>query len=184
MDLVTDIETIRKLSEERSDENLRFRYYVKTKLKWSDDRVDNLVHEIWREVSQKIDCTVCANCCKTMGLTYNDEDVARLSRRLGITVPAFEARYVVRDEFGERVASDIPCPFLEGSLCSIYEDRPADCRGFPHLHKENFRSRMKNTIEIADECPIAFNVLEELKIRLGLKYLHRSGTLSHHTQPR
>jgi hypothetical protein len=42
------------------------------------------------------------------------------------------------------------------------------CAGYPHLHR-NFRSRLWQTIENAETCPIVFNVLERLKRRLGFR---------------
>ena len=117
-------------------------------------------------VPSQVDCTTCANCCRTMGMTVDSEDVARLAGRLGLSMDEFEVRYV-SIEHGEKLITQTPCPFLNGYLCSVYEDRPKDCREFPYLDKEDIRSRPIGLIKNAADCPIVFNTLETLKRRLG-----------------
>ena len=51
--------------------------------------------------------------------------------------------------------------------CSVYEDRPADCSGYPYLYKEDFASRTLAMIDRTFTCPIVFGVMEELKRSTG-----------------
>ncbi|MBW1737720.1 MAG: hypothetical protein JRJ69_09220 [Deltaproteobacteria bacterium] len=51
-------------------------------------------------------------------------------------------------------------------MCSHYELRPEACRSFPHLHKEEFVSRLMGVIQNYAVCPIIFNVYERLKNEL------------------
>ena len=60
-----------------------------------------------------------------------------------------------------------PCPFLKDNLCSVYEDRPADCSGYPYLYKPDFVFRTLGMIARTFTCPIVFEVMEELKKSLG-----------------
>ena len=60
-----------------------------------------------------------------------------------------------------------PCPFLEGTRCSSYEDRPTVCRSYPHLDRPDRVSRLLGLISSASTCPIAYDVLEALKAELG-----------------
>jgi len=59
-----------------------------------------------------------------------------------------------------------PCPFLEGSRCTVYSDRPQSCAGYPFIGN-GFRSRLLMHLSNAELCPITFNVLERLKARTG-----------------
>ena len=56
-----------------------------------------------------------------------------------------------------------PCPFLKDNLCSIYEDRPAECSGYPYLYKPDFVVRTLAMVERTFTCPIVYEVMEELK---------------------
>ena len=91
-----------------------------------------------------------------MALSVDGKELARLARRLGVNNEECKTRM-----------KQIPCPFLDGNLCTIYDDRPKDCRDFPHLHKRDMRSRSIALIENAELCPIVFNTLQRLKMRLG-----------------
>ena len=60
-----------------------------------------------------------------------------------------------------------PCPFLKDNLCSVYEDRPNDCSGYPYLYEPEFVSRTLAMIERTFTCPIVYRVMEEQKRSLG-----------------
>jgi len=162
-DLITDLDTIERLADERAEENRKFRYFLKAILEWDDEKLDALVHALAREVTRAVDCTACANCCRVMGIGVIEADIQRLARRFGLTPQEFEERYVAPAPYGEKVIKETPCPFLRGNLCSIYEDRPADCAEFPHLLKPDFRGRTLGVLSNASFCPIVFNTLEQLK---------------------
>ncbi len=165
--LITDLEEIKKLAERRSAANWRFRTYVKGRLSWSDKELDAKVRETSQQVATRIDCTRCAECCKVLRPTVDQDDAQRLARRLGISDRKFEEQYLLRDEFGERIINQSPCPFLKDNRCSVYEDRPKACRDYPYLESEGFRFRMMNAIDNCARCPIVFNTLEDLKRSTG-----------------
>lgn len=89
----------------------------------------------WYAEGLRFACTGCGRCC-TGGDGYVwvtvDEAVA-LAQRVGLTVDAFGSRFLRR--FGERYAlidgPDGDCVFLRGKSCSVYEERPAQCRAYP-----------------------------------------------------
>ena len=62
-----------------------------------------------------------------------------------------------------RILAHQPCPFLEGTRCSSYEDRPTVCRSYPHLDRPDRVSRLLGLISSASTCPIAHDVLDALK---------------------
>jgi Fe-S-cluster containining protein len=56
--------------------------------------------------------------------------------------------------------------FLDGTACTVYEERPASCRDFPHLVRGagSLVSRMWEMPDRACYCPIVYNVLEAYKV--------------------
>lgn len=84
----------------------------------------------------KLDCLKCpALCCRMAGyVRVSREDIRRLARHLGLTVPEFEKRHIVeKTRKGEKRIKQgyKTCQFLgENRMCSVYEARPKDCRGY------------------------------------------------------
>ncbi|HEY2172027.1 MAG TPA: hypothetical protein VGJ30_20560 [Candidatus Angelobacter sp.] len=80
--------------------------------------------------------------------------------------------YLKRSEPGDDnpwTTCTTPCPFLKDNLCSVYEDRPADCSGYPYLYKPDFVSRTLGMIGRTFTCPIVYEVMEELKKSTGFR---------------
>jgi len=167
-ELITDLDTIKRLAEQEDDDNWEFRTFLKCH-DWSNPKLDKLVHEINDRVSSQIDCTKCGNCCRSMTVQLTKADVTRLANRLRVTGSEFTGRYTVKNGEGETVIETLPCPFLADGLCTVYDDRPQDCRDFPNLHKKDFRSRLMGVVMNASVCPIVFNVLRELKREMRWK---------------
>ena len=172
---MADLVQIRKLGEEKEEENFRFRQFLKTRCNLEPDEVDERVFEITRRVWAGIDCTSCANCCREVKPTFSEEEVDRVARRLGMERQKFIDTHLERLEVaGESPwqTRTTPCPFLKENLCSIYEDRPADCNGYPYLQQPDFVFRTMAMIERTFTCPIVYEVLEELK--KSLRFLRTS----------
>ena len=166
MRLETDLASIQIIAEQREEENVRFRSFLKA-YDGPDGRIDALVHDLYQKVSSEIDCRQCSNCCRTIQPELSDEDVRVFAAGLTLPVDEFRARYLVRrEERGKWRFRRRPCPFLAGNLCTNYEQRPQDCRSYPHLHKEDFVARLWNVIANCSICPIVFTVYEQLKEEL------------------
>ncbi len=90
-----------------------------------------------------LDCVKCpALCCRMAGyVRVSREDIRRLARHLGLTVPEFEARHIIeKTRKGEkRIKQGFKtCQFLtEDRLCGVYEARPRDCRGYVCWNQED-----------------------------------------------
>jgi Fe-S-cluster containining protein len=162
-------ENIETLATEKGIENWDFRSFLKFYDKLSDDKLDKLVADITRRVWAEIDCTACANCCKTLHPEFSDKDQQIVAEKLGISVEQFREKYLELNTDDDESVWQIrqsPCPFLENNKCTIYENRPTDCRDYPYLYEPEFSSRTMGMVERTYTCPIVFEVFEELKAHL------------------
>ncbi len=126
---------------------------------------DELVSELHEQAFQIVDCTRCANCCKTMDITFNDEDIERIAGHLEMESIEFIKAYLeADDEDGSYKARQKPCPFLgEDDRCTIYDVRPTVCREYPHTNKEGFTFRTMGVASNALICPAVFWIVERMK---------------------
>jgi Fe-S-cluster containining protein len=165
MNLITDISKIEILAKKREEENWKFRRYLKG-ADFSGSRLDATVHELFRRIFGQIDCCECANCCKTCNPVLKGPDIQRLARHLNMKPDEFQQKYLLHEEEEDGFCfQETPCPFLHGNLCCVYDQRPRDCRSYPHLQKKDFVSRLMQAVSNYSVCPIVFNVYEELKVR-------------------
>lgn len=163
----TDLERIRRLAEEREDENFAFRSYLKGR---GGPKLDARVRRILERVTADIDCAECGNCCQSLRPTVSRRDVTRLAETLPMTAAEVRKEYVETNDCGELCLRGGPCPFLNGKTCSVYDHRPENCRSFPHLHKKHFTTRLFGVIGNYGLCPIVFNVYERLKAEMGWRW--------------
>jgi len=162
-DIELDLAKIERLGKIREEENIEFRLFLKQQ---DPDKIDRIVHRLNRIISEQIDCTTCRNCCKKLQPSIVEKDIERLSNRLHITTEQVIDQYTeIYDE--ELYFKNLPCVFLKDNKCTIYDDRPEDCRSYPHLHKDSFIFRLWDVIDNYSICPIVFNVFERLKTELN-----------------
>ena len=57
----TDLIKIKNISKEKEDENWNFRTLLKS---YDNRNLDSIVHNLFKQISESIDCTTCGNCCK------------------------------------------------------------------------------------------------------------------------
>jgi uncharacterized protein len=157
-----DLNKIEIIAKEKEDENWIFRSF----LKFYDEEIDSIVHEMYHVVSSKVDCTNCGNCCKKIQPILDTDDITKLSKPLNINIVDFTDSFLKEDEDGNNVFKKQPCPFLENNKCTHYDSRPNACVSYPHLHKKGFVSRLFGVIDNYSICPIVFNVYELLKKEL------------------
>jgi uncharacterized protein len=165
-------ENLEKLATDREDENWDFRQFLKFHLPFSDKKLDNLVYQIGDRITSATDCTRCSRCCQQVNPILSPGDQQRLAKRLGLSPKQLQEKYLVFQEVKGESAwkiKDLPCPFLQDSRCSVYEDRPQNCRDYPYLHQPDFSSRTIGMIDRTFTCPIVFQTMEELKQSLHFK---------------
>ena len=119
------------------------------------------------EAFSKIDCLQCANCCKNYSPRFKTPDIKRISKVLGLRESEFIEKYLLVDEEGDFIVNTKPCPFLGAdNFCSIYEDRPSDCRRFPYTDEDVIIKRKELTLKNSTFCPITYYVLEKLSEKI------------------
>ena len=127
------------------------------------NKVLKALPDLHEEAFAKIDCLQCANCCKNYSPRFKTPDVKRISKVLGLRESDFIDKYLRVDEDGDFVVNEKPCPFLGAdNFCSIYEDRPSDCRRFPYTDEDVIIKRKELTLKNSSFCPITYYVLEKL----------------------
>ncbi len=116
------------------------------------------------EVFKEIDCLSCANCCKKMTPTFTVADVKRAAAFVSLSTQEFKEKWLIKQKDGDWVNVKQPCQFLnlKTNMCNIYEARPADCAGFPHLAKKKFDLYAHVHRQNIDYCPATFKMVEKL----------------------
>jgi Fe-S-cluster containining protein len=161
MFLELDLKKIKLLSEQNEEENWRFRSFLKFE---DDPKIDQIVHRLYQEISQDIDCTQCGNCCRELKPLLTKKEFKLLANFINMPEDKFVEHYTEVDNTEKKLRlKETPCSFLKDNKCTVYECRPSDCRSFPHLHKREFTTRLINVLQSYSICPIVFNVYEHLK---------------------
>jgi Fe-S-cluster containining protein len=164
--LETNLEKIEHLASIREDENFHFRSFLKGK---GDNQVDKIVHHLQNEITQQVDCTQCGNCCIKLRTILNNKEVIQLAHLENITPKSYMDKYCEKDVFNDLCLKALPCRYLDGKKCSIYENRPKECKSFPNTYKKGFISRTLGMIKVYAVCPIVFNLMEILKDELRFR---------------
>lgn len=92
----------------------------------------------------RFECTLCGNCCSGPPgyVLVSDEEAHALATRLGLSVRRFLDEYTHMTGEGRSLkekssSHGLDCVFLDResvpgkAVCSVYEDRPAQCRTWP-----------------------------------------------------
>lgn len=155
----TDLAVIAARDQEKAEENDRFRSFISAQ----HTGVDALVWKLSTAVESEVDCTLCGNCCRSLMVTVEKEEVSVIAAREGSSEAEVKEKYFEESAGGTIIISKIPCHFLNGNNCTIYEDRFQTCRDFPYLHKDGFSRRLPFLLMHYGSCPIIYNVIERLK---------------------
>lgn len=152
-------------AKEKHGENKKFFSRLKKK---PPKNLDYLMQELHENEFERTDCLSCANCCKTTGPLFTNADIDRIAKHFRLKPQKFIDTYLKLDEENDYVLQQVPCTFLgTDNYCSIYEVRPKACREFPHTNRKKFQQISNLTIKNVAICPAAYNIVEEMKKRLG-----------------
>ena len=158
------IKNLPQKAKQKHSENKKFLQRLKKKPPKSLDTTMQLLHE---EEFGRTNCLECANCCKTTGPLFTDNDIVRIAKHLREKPQQFINNYLRVDEEGDYVLQQVPCTFLGAdNYCSIYEVRPKACREYPHTNRKKFYQINDLTLKNVAICPAAFNIVEAMKKQL------------------
>ena len=131
--------------------------------------LDKIAFQVDKEVWEEVDCLTCANCCKSMTPTFTKKDISRISAHFNQTQAEFKEKWLYQDKKGDWMNTKTPCQFLEKktNMCSIYEIRPADCAGFPHLSKKKWTEYAHVHKQNIDYCPATYKMVEKMIVKFG-----------------
>lgn len=159
--MITDIATIKQIAKEREAENQDFR---KKLMAIPLKQVDEMFFPFVKEAEQAIDCTTCGNCCKELEPEISESEILLLANLVPNGPEAFKQTQLgIEPGTGIQFMKAKPCCFLSETLCTIYTERPASCRDYPHLHHPRTKYRIKKILDQYEVCPIVFNSIEALK---------------------
>jgi len=160
---ITDLDLLAAQAELKSEENAHFLLSLRNH---DAAELDGIAHGVNAEVSKIIDCTACGNCCQKLVINVTHEEVDMLAAHLRLPPAVAKEKYIEESQGGNCFINTIPCHFLSEKKCTIYESRFTECRDFPHLHKPGFKARLAGTLNYYGSCPIIYNVVEQMKIKL------------------
>ena len=130
----------------------------------------------WYKDGLRFNCTGCGKCCTgAPGYVWlEEEDIARLSKRLNLSRDAFLKRYT--RQVGNRISliedpHNYDCVFLKDQkICTLYEDRPKQCKTFPFwksaLESHKAWKETKDLCEGIDHPDAPLIPLEEIQNQL------------------
>jgi len=151
--------------------NKIFRRYLGRIEKLKPAGLDMLAEKLNTEVWQEVDCLTCANCCKTMTPTFTNKDIRRISAHLNMKPFEFKEKWLKYEKKDKDwVNKKQPCQFLDLStnMCSIYEVRPDDCAGFPHLTKKKMIDYMHVHRQNIAYCPATYKMVEKMMEKIKI----------------
>lgn len=130
---IINIEKYKQLALQKQTEHRKFLATLKKK---APKNLDKLVQQLHTEVFREIDCTACANCCKTLGPLFTEADVERIAKHFRMKLSAFEDMYLDVDEDNDKIFKSMPCPFLGLTIFVVFMT-------FVQKHVENFLIRIE-----------------------------------------
>lgn len=147
--------------QKKSKENIKkYKHFLQRADK---NKVLKQLPALHEEAFEKIDCLQCAACCKNYSPRFKTTDIKRISKHLKLKESVFIDTYLTLDTDGDYVVQTLPCPFLgKDNFCTIYENRPSDCKRFPYTDEDVLLKRTQITLKNASFCPAVYYVLEKL----------------------
>lgn len=117
----------------------------------------------WYAKGLRFSCTGCGQCCTGgPGVVWiTPEEIQKIAALLGISMEECSERFVRK--LGGRLAlkerSNYDCVFLKEKRCTVYQERPIQCRTFPwwkeNLESEEaWREAAKHCEGIREEAPL------------------------------
>lgn len=131
--------------------------YLKVLLKSSSSILDRQLAPIVKEVTGRINCLECANCCNHLEPGITEEEMKALAFQKKLPEEEFRKTYTgTEDGTGILFLKKTPCTFLEGTACSVYSGRPGSCAAYPGLEWQELKYRLRRIFSQLTICPIIY----------------------------
>lgn len=161
--MITDLVTIRSLSEARKQENTAFRRFIHDR-RISDEPLRSRAAELLRAY----DCRSCANCCRDTRVQVSEDEISTIAAHIGMKTTRVAQLYTEPGEDSQETLlkhTGGGCVFLHCNECLVYQARPAACRAFPPIarNRASLGSRLSSVCRQAAICPVVFDALEDFK---------------------
>lgn len=168
-EIISDPKAVEKSAAEKAEENIQFKSFLLQADRAQKD-IEGFISYLSERTIEAINCTACGECCRRVRPLLDDFDIERLADGLNIESEEFKRLYLTKHiaKPHDYIFNTLPCPLLDGNLCQQYEFRPQACDRFPQIKGMQFFDRLDNMFHYYTFCPIVFNVLEDLKMELGL----------------
>lgn len=100
---------------------------------------------VWYEEGLKFKCTECGKCCTgAPGYVWlSKDDIEQLCTHLNLSEKEFLESYTVQVENKYSLRENpitYDCIFLKGKACTVYKNRPQQCKKFP-FWPDNLKSK-------------------------------------------
>ncbi len=162
-----DVKDLKVLANRKEDENYRIRNYLK--INADDIELDKQFKRLHEKYFKIYDCKKCRNCCKEIGTSMDEQEVANICNYLKIDKEKFISDNL-KEKYGEYSFKDHKCKFLdENNFCKIEKCLPRTCKEYPYTNKEERLFSLYSIIANASVCPVVYEILEELKKEYNFK---------------
>jgi Fe-S-cluster containining protein len=131
--------------------------------------LDSIFEVETQEVFKNTNCLTCANCCKNYSPIIEPQEIPILCKAIGIESIQLFQDYLEMDEDGDFVFKSQPCPLLnlDDNKCSIYENRPRACRGYPHTNMKEMKNHLDLLEKNIEICPAADEIVSRVLNQIG-----------------
>ncbi len=162
-----DSKDVRKEAEQRTEENLMFRRFLK--LNADEKELDKQFKRLHQEIFPQYDCTKCRNCCREYEIEIPEKDLERDAKKLGMTKDLMISTFLKRDaKSGKYTVRGDTCAFLEADgNCLLDNCRPLTCKEYPHTDQPGRMGSLFEVVRSAEICPVVFEIYERLKEEYG-----------------
>lgn len=157
-----DIERLKELAEEKYEDNVKFRTYLKNHA--DPEVLDEQFKQLHDKYFSIYDCSKCRNCCKQLHATFKEKEIEERAKFLNITIEEFKNKYLKEGEIkGSYKTKNCPCDFFDGNDCILKECKPEDCKTYPYTNKADRIFSLWGIVDNTAICPVVYEIVEELK---------------------
>jgi len=169
-EIISDPKEVGQAAAGMTEENFQFKAFLLQAERAQKD-IEGFISYLSQRTIKTIDCTACGECCRQVRPLLDNFDIERLADGLNLESEEFKKQYLTKHiaKPHDYIFNALPCPLLDGNRCTHYEFRPQACDRFPQFKGPHFFDRLDNIFHYYTFCPIVFNVLEDLKLELGIK---------------